>query len=459
MAKKQVNKRTRSLIGASIRSANPRSLPRDRAGFRAVSTPCTAKRRIVVEKHGKSRKFKGSDTLAVHAGQFPAIENVPSSPALYQASSYEFDDLDDVEAIYGGTRPGAIYGRYGGPNALHFESAMADLESAEAAVGAASGMAAIGAALATSLKPGQPLLAASDLYGGTLALLENDFQERGNRTVFLDVTGDFGAIEAALIRERPPVLYVEAASNPLVRIPDLPELVRLAHAHGAIVVVDATFVSPALGKPLEMGADLVLHSVGKYLGGHGDVGAGVVAGDRARIERIRAYLVRTGATLPHFEAWLALRGVRTLALRMARHSANAAAVAGFLAGVPAVARVHHPSRPDHPQHALAERLYPGGTGGIVAFDLHGTRETVAAFVRGLETIAIVHSLGEVATTLSYPAVSSHRPLAPEARAALGVTETTLRLSCGIEDARDIIADLDRAFAGLSQTVPATEVPV
>jgi len=412
-----------------------------------------------VEKHGKSRQFKGSDTLAVHAGQFPAIENAPSSPALYQASSYEFDDLDDVEAIYGGTRPGAIYGRYGGPNALHFESAVAELESAEAAVGAASGMAAIGAALATALKPGQPILAASGLYGGTLALLENDFQERGNRTVFVDITGDFGAIEAALARERAPVLYVEAASNPLVRIPDLPQLARLAHAHGASLIVDATFVSPVLGRPLAFGADLVLHSVGKYLGGHGDVGAGVVAGDRARIDRIRASLVRNGATLPHFEAWLALRGLRTLALRMTRHAANAMAVAAYLAQVPAVARVHHPSRPEHPEHALAARLYPDGTGGIVAFDLRGTRETVAAFVRGLETIAIVHSLGEVATTLSYPAVSSHRSLTPAARAALGVTETTLRISCGIEDARDIIADLEGAFAGLSQTVPATGVPV
>jgi len=412
-----------------------------------------------VENSGKSRQFKGSDTLAVHAGRFPAIENIPSSPALYQASSYEFEDLDDVEAIYGGTRPGAIYGRYGGPNALHFESAIAELESAEAAVGAASGMAAIGAALATSLEPGQPIVAAAGLYGGTVSLLENDFQQRGNRTIFAQIPGDFGELEAIFERECAPLLYVEAASNPLVRIPDLPRLIRLAHTYGAVVVVDATFVTPVLGKPLEWGADLVLHSVGKYLGGHGDVGAGVVAGERARIDRLRAYLIRNGATLPHFEAWLALRGMRTLALRMARHSANASAVAAYLAGVPAVARVHHPSRPDHPEHDLARRLYPGGTGGIVAFDLHGNRESVAAFVRGLETIAIVHSLGEVATTLSYPAVSSHRSLSPAARTALGVGETTVRLSCGIEDARDIIADLEAAFAGLSQTVPATEVPV
>ncbi len=412
-----------------------------------------------MEKPGKPGPSVRPDTLAVHAGRFPAIENTPSSPPLYQASSYEFSDLDEVEAIYGGTRPGAIYGRYGGPNALHFESAIAELESAETAVGAASGMAAIGAVLATTLRPGQPLIVARELYGGTVTLLENDFQERGNTTTPVDVVGGLSAVEEAFGRVSAPVLFVEAVSNPLVHVADLPALAQIAHARGAVLIVDATFLTPALGKPLELGADLVVHSVGKYLGGHGDVGAGVVAGDRARVERIRSYLVRNGATIPHFEAWLALRGVRTLALRMARHAANAAAVAGYLAGVPAVARVYHPSRPDHPQHALARHHYPGGTGGIVAFDLHGDRETVARFVHGLSTIAIVHSLGEVATTISYPAVGSHRALSAQARAALGVTDTTLRLSCGIEDARDIIADLERAFAGLSQGVPASELPV
>jgi cystathionine beta-lyase/cystathionine gamma-synthase len=333
---------------------------------------------------------------------------------------------------------------------------MAEMESAEAAVGAASGMAAIGATLATFVGPGQPIVAARELYGGTLALLENDFQQRGNRTVFVDVVSDLTQVDAAFRRDPSPVLYVEVASNPLVRIPDLPALAELAHVNGAILIVDGTFLTPALAKPLEMGADLVIHSVGKYLGGHGDVGAGVVAGSRERIERIRAFLIRNGAAMPHFEAWLALRGLRTLALRMARHSENAADVAAYLAAVPEVRQVVHPSRADHPEHRLARRLYPKGTGGIVSFELAGGREQVGRFLAGLETIAIVHSLGEVASTISYPAVSSHRSLTPEARAALGVGEGTLRLSCGIEDARDIIADLARAFAGLSESVPASE---
>jgi cystathionine beta-lyase/cystathionine gamma-synthase len=257
-----------------------------------------------VDNSEKTPENRASDTLAVHAGTFPAIENRPSSPALFQASSYEFDDLDEMEAIYAGKRPGAIYGRYGGPNAHHFESALAELEGAQAAVGAASGMAAIGAALATSLIAGAPVISATELYGGTSALLENDFQERGHRRVPVDIA-DVQAVEAAFRSTPSPVLYIESLSNPLMHVADIPALARVAHAHGAIVIVDATFASPALARPLAMGADLVLHSVGKYLGGHGDVGAGVVAGSVERCERIRQYLVRNGATLPHFEAWLA----------------------------------------------------------------------------------------------------------------------------------------------------------
>jgi methionine-gamma-lyase len=244
------------------------------------------------------------------------------------------------------------------------------------------------------------------------------------------------------------VLYVEALTNPLMNVADLPTLAKLAHVVGALLIVDATFATPVLCRPIEHGADLVAHSVGKYFGGHGDVGAGVVAGRRDAVEAIRAHLVRTGATIPHFEAWLALRGLRTLALRMERHSDNALAVASYLQTVDAVAQVHHPSAREGPQRELAGRLYPRGCGGIVAFDLAGGQPAVDAFLRGLDTIAIVHSLGEVATTISYPAVSSHRPLGAEARRALGVGDGTLRLSVGIEHPDDIVADLGRAFAGL-----------
>jgi len=386
------------------------------------------------------------DTVAVHAGRLEIPANTASSPPLFQASSYEFADLADVEAIYQGERRGAIYGRYGGPNTAQFERAIAELEGAEAAVGAAAGVAAINAALATNLRAGDTVLAGRELYGGTYSLLENDYRTRGVDVAYVDQQ-DLRAVAAALQQARPKVLYLEALTNPLMRVPDLAALAQLGHEAGAVVVVDATFATPILLRPLDLGVDLVAHSVGKYIGGHGDVGAGVLAGRAGLVGRARALLVRTGAMLPHFEAWLALRGLRTLALRMARHSSNAVAVASFLASSPHVRRVHHPSRPSHPEHELAKRLYSRGTGGIVAFDLTDAR-AVDPFLHGLERIAIVHSLGEVATTISYPAVGSHRSLPQEQRLSLGVSDATLRISVGIEDPEDIRRDLAGALAGL-----------
>jgi cystathionine gamma-synthase len=396
------------------------------------------------------------DTAAVHAGALAVPQNRASSPPLFQASSYEFEDLDEVEAIYGGTRAGAIYGRYGGPNARGFESALAELEGAEAAVGAAAGMSAIDATLAPNLEPGDAVLATRDVYGGTYVLLEKNYRNRGYRVSYVD-QHDHAAVAAALERERPRILYVEALTNPLLGVADIPALATLAHGAEALLVVDATFATPVCVRPLELGADLVVHSVGKYLAGHGDVGAGVLAGRDDLVREGRAYLVRSGATMPHFEAWLALRGLRTLALRMERHATNAAAVAAFLAAAPGVGFVYHPSLAGHPQHELAARLYPHGTGGIVAFDLAGGYPAVTRFLSGLQTIAIVHSLGEVATTISYPAAASHRPFSTEERRALGIGEGTLRLSIGIEHRDDILADLARGCAsagGLAQRVRA-----
>ena len=386
-------------------------------------------------------------TLAVRAGRLVLPGNPASSPPLFQASSYEFGGLENVEDIYSGAVSGKIYGRYGGPNGSALEDAVAALEGADGAAGAAAGMSAIDAALRSCLPPAGTVLAAAEIYGGTFALLENDYRNAGFRVIYVDQS-DHGAVESALRAERPAVLYLEALTNPLMHVADLDALAALAKAYGTTTIVDATFASPALIRPLEHGADLVVHSVGKYIGGHGDVGAGIVSGSRERVEAVRGLLVRRGATIPHFEAWLALRGLRTLALRMERHSENARAVAAFLAREPAAIAVHHPSLPNHPHHVLAQRLYPRGTGGIVAFDLAGGHDAVGAFLSGLQSIPIVHSLGEVATTISYPAVSSHRPLAAETRRSLGVSDGTLRVSVGIEGSGDIVADLERGFAGL-----------
>ena len=393
------------------------------------------------ERHG--------DTAAVHAGRLAVPTNAPSSPPLFQASSYEFADLADVEAIYAGERPGAIYGRVGGPNGAAFEAAIAELEGAEAAVGAAAGMSAIDAAFAPYARAGDAIVATREIYGGTFALFEQEYRARGIAIHYVDQQ-DLGAVADALERHAPKALYVEALTNPLVHVADLGGLAELAHRAGALCIVDATFATPALVRPLALGADLVVHSVGKYIGGHGDVGAGVLAGSATLVDAARGYLVRTGATIPHFEAWLALRGLRTLALRMERHGKSAAVAAAFLANASEVSAVFHPSLSSHPQHALARRLYPRGTGGMLAFELAGGESAVDPFLRGLRTIAIVHSLGEVASTISYPALSSHRPFSATQRRALGVGDGTLRLSVGIEHAGDIVADLAGALAGLGE---------
>jgi cystathionine gamma-synthase len=405
-----------------------------------------------VDKRAADPLTDRPETLAVHAGGPLAIPmNPASSPPLFQASSYEFADLDEVEAVYTKARRGAIYGRYGGPNGAQLEAATAELERAEAAVCTSSGMAAIAAALFTNLRPGATVVASQETYGGTYDLLENELQERGSRVVYVDQT-NLPEVRRAIERHGPPVLYLEALTNPLVRVADLASLAALAHEAGAIAVVDATFATPVLARPVDHGIDLVVHSLGKYIGGHGDVGAGVLAGRAELVERARASIVRMGSPIAHFEAWLALRGLRTLALRMQRHSENARALAAYLASAEGVAAVYHPSLPDHPQHELAKRLYPRGTGGVLAFDLPGGREQVAAFLRGLRRIAIVHSLGEVATTISYCAASSHRTLPAERRNALGVGDGTLRISAGIEHQDDLIADLAKALAGLSTGV-------
>ncbi len=393
------------------------------------------------------------DTAAVHAGAFQTPTNAGSSPPLFAASSYEFGDLEEVEAIYLGRQKGAIYGRMGGPNASQFEGAIAELEGTDAAVGAAAGMSAIDAALAVCVRPGDTLLASHELYGGTYVLLEKDYRERGVRVVTVDVH-DVEGVRAAFERERPKALYVEALTNPLVRVPDLGALATVAHDHEALLIADATLATPALLRSAALGVDLVVHSVGKYLGGHGDVGAGVLAGRAKEVAAARSYLVRRGASLPHFDAWLAVRGLRTLALRMERHSSNAVAVAAALARDPRVVAVHHPSLPSHPQHALAARLYPRGTGGMLSIEFAGGAEAVDRFFRALDSIAIVHSLGEIATTVAYPIVSSHRPVPSDLRRTQGIADGLVRISVGIEHSGDIIRELSGALAGLGERVEA-----
>lgn len=390
-------------------------------------------------------------TQAVRAGERgPRPDFTPVSTPVYHSVGYTYDRMEDLDAIFGGVREGFVYPRYGSPTVSAFEQAVATLEGAADAVAFASGMAAVHAALLSAgVRAGTSVVAAADVYGATYALLERSFTTLGVRVRFVDIT-DLGEVLRAVVEEQPAVLLCEIVSNPLIKVADVPALVEIAHAAGAAVIVDSTFASPYLFRPLEHGVDYALHSATKYLGGHGDMMAGVVACSAERGHDLRERQKLLGANLGPQEAWLALRGLKTLPLRMRQHCANAQAVAEWLADHPDVAQVNYPGLPHHPQHALAARLFAGrGFGGMVSFDLrNGGRADVFRFMEALELVLPATTLGDVYSLTLYPAHSSHRQVAPDVRAALGIGEGLVRLSVGIEDAQDIVADLAQALERL-----------
>jgi cystathionine beta-lyase/cystathionine gamma-synthase len=387
-------------------------------------------------------------TQAVHAGERgPRPDFDPVSTPIYPSVGYLYDEMGDLDGVFAGERAGYVYPRYGSPTVTAFEQAVAVLEGAEDAVAFASGMAAIHAALlGAGLCSGAAVVSAADVYGATYALLDKAFTAQGVRVRFVDIT-NLDQVTGAVAAERPAALLCEIVSNPLLKVADVPALAEIAHAAGAVLLVDNTFASPYLFQPLAHGADYVIHSATKYLGGHGDLMAGVVACSVARGHDLRERQKLLGANLGPQEAWLALRGLKTLPLRMRQHCANAQSVAEWLAGHPAISHVNYPGLPYHPQHNLAARLFGGqGFGGMVSFDLRGAAQAqVFAFMEALELILPATTLGDVYSLTLYPAHSSHRYVAPEVRAALGIGNGLVRLSVGIEDAGDIIADLAQAL--------------
>jgi cystathionine gamma-synthase len=371
-------------------------------------------------------------------------------PDLHLANVYVFDDLEQVDAVWEGREPGYVYGRFGTPNHTLLEETLASLEGGEAGLVAASGMGALSAYLMGTLGPGDHLIAGQDLYGATLALLREQAARWGIRVSFVD-TSEPAAVEAAVM-DTTRGIFAEAVSNPLLRLTDIPGLAAIARGRGLALLIDSTFTSPALLRPLEHGATAVHHSATKYLSGHGDVTAGVLIGARAVVEAARAQAVRVGLNLGPFDAWLTLRGVRTLPLRMERHSTNALELARFLAKRSEVARVHYPGLPDHPQHMLARKLLPDGFGGMLSFELAGGAPAVSRLLARLAgeptssgreaLIAFAPSFGDVTTTWTYPARTSHRPLSDDERAKLGIGPGLVRLSVGIEAVEDLKESLD-----------------
>lgn len=387
-------------------------------------------------------------TQAVHAGERqPAPREVPVTTPIYHAVGYLEPSAAAMEAVFAGEEHGYVYRRYESPTVDAFERAVATLEGGEAAFATASGMAAVHAALlAAGVRSGSAVIAAQDCYGATYSLLSTLMAEQGVAVTFVDAT-DLAQVQAALAEKKPVALLVETISNPLLKLADIAALAASARAAGAALIVDNTFATPFLCRPLALGADYVVHSASKYIGGHGDVLAGVVATSAANRQKLFTLEKLIGAVLAPEVAWLALRGLKTLPLRMERHCANALAVATWLAQHPAVARVHYPGLPGHPQHELAQRLLGGrGFGGMVAFELrHGTQAAAFRFLDALRLILPATTLGDVYSLALYPVMASHRALPPAERLRLGITDGLLRLSIGIEDIADIIADLEPAL--------------
>ena len=399
------------------------------------------------------KNLRAFATRAVHAGEgVRPADFVPVASPIHPTVGFVYDSMDELDAIFGATRPGYVYPRYGSPTVTAFETAVADLEGGEAAFGFASGMAAVHLALlAAGVRAGTTVVAALDLYGATTTLLERLMTELGVRTRFVDVT-DLAAVEAALSETRPAALVAEIISNPLLKVADVPALAGLAHRHEAQCLIDNTFATPWLFTPLAAGADYVIHSATKYLGGHGDVMAGVVVTSEENRRKLYEANKLVGSVLGPFEAWLALRGIKTLPLRMEKQCANAQAVAEWLTEQPAIGRVIYPGLLTHPQHDLAKRLFgERGFGGMVSFEIAGAdKSRVFRFMEALRLCLPATTLGDVYSLVLHPATTSHRSLTPEGRARVGIRDGLARLSAGIEDAADIIADLGQALTACCQ---------
>jgi cystathionine gamma-synthase/methionine-gamma-lyase len=390
-------------------------------------------------------------TRCAHAGE-ERLDSVtePLAPPIWQTAAYAYPDLETLDAVYDGRMRGFIYGRYGLPNHVQLERALADLEGAEDALATTSGMSAISALLFALLSPGDRVIVSDSVFRGTRNLLDHDLARFGVVVEYLDAT-DLAAVEARLRRpgRSARIVYVDVLTNPTLLVHDVRSLADLAHEHGALLVVDSTFATPYHCRPLRLGADMVVHSTTKFIAGHHDVSGGAVLGRSALLEPVRRQAIRMGGVGGPFDAWLVLRGLRTLPLRMAQSSRNAQVLARWLAAHPAVERVSYPGLPEHPQHDLARRLLSNGFGSMLAFELKGGREAVGRLVDGLRSIRFAETLGGVTTTLVHPASTSHRTVDPALRTAQGIADGLLRLSVGIEAVDDLVRELERGLAGLA----------
>mgnify|MGYP003575721388 CR=1 FL=1 len=383
------------------------------------------------------------ETLAVHAGEDPASHLGALSPPIYQTALHVFPNAQDGHLIHEGHKPGYFYGRMGNPTQSALEKALCELEGGEAALALASGMAAISNTLLSALEPGDHVVAPASLYATTGALLDGLLPKLGIQVSYVDATDAENYAQAVTPRTR--VFYLESPANPTMKLVDIERVVVIARRHGVLTVMDNTFATPYNQRPLSLGVDVVVHSATKYLGGHGDLTAGAIVGRRDLVETAHWQTNKVlGGVIAPMTAWLVMRGIRTLALRMERHNANALKVARFLAAHPKVQVVHYPGLESHPQHALARRQMRG-FGGVLSFDVGGVDEG-RRLVDNVKLCALAVSLGDVSTLIQHSASMTHAIVPRERRLAVGITDGLLRLSVGIENAEDLIADLDQALA-------------
>ena len=387
---------------------------------------------------------RGFATRAIHHAYDSRKNEGALTPPLHLSATFTFETAEQGGEIFAGEREGYIYSRTNNPTNHILEARVASLEGAEAGIALASGMGAISASLWTLLAPGDEVIADKTLYGCTFSLRNHGLGKFGVTTTHIDLT-DPANLEAA-ISERTRAVFFETPANPNMRLVDIAAIARIAHAHGALVIVDNTYSTPYITRPIELGADLVVHSATKYLNGHGDVIAGLALGRQEMIDEIRAFGLKdmTGAALSPFNAMLIARGLKTLALRMERHSENAMAVARLLEGSEAVEVVNYPGLESFPQHALARRQMRA-FGGMLSLELKGGYEAGVAMMNRLRLVSRAVSLGDAETLVQHPASMTHATYTPEERAHHGISEGLVRFSVGLEDIDDILEDIRQAL--------------
>lgn len=385
---------------------------------------------------------EGFSTLSVHAGETRDPQTGAVATPIYETSVFAFSNTRKLIEVIGGGAAGYVYTRYGNPTVRAAEKKIAELEGAEDSAVFSSGMAAITTTLFTLVSSGDHVVSTLDLYGGTLEFFKNILPKFGVEASLVEAT-DFNAI-ASSVRTNTKVIYAETPTNPTLKIVDVAKIAKLAKRKGLTAVVDSTFASPFNIKPIQLGADIVVHSATKYLGGHNDLTAGVVCGSSEIIQKLKEMRKNLGCTLDPFAAWLLLRGLKTLGLRMERHNSNGMQIAEYLANHPKVKKVYYPGLRSHPQYSIARRQMKG-FGGVVSFEVDGGSEETMKFVENLKLCSLAASLGGTETLVTQPATSSHYFVNEEVRKEAGITDQLVRLALGIEDPKDIIADLEQAF--------------